>query len=84
MSVKAQDVAVKSNLLYDAMLTLDLGVEVGVAPQWSVELTGNLNAWTVNDRRWKHGTSSPRPATGSARPSQDISWQLISSADNTT
>lgn len=59
MSVKAQDVAVKSNLLYDAMLTLDLGVEVGVAPQWSVELTGNLNAWTVNDRRWKTWNFQP-------------------------
>ena len=59
MSVKAQDVAVKSNLLYDAMLTLDLGVEVGVAPQWSVELTGNLNAWTVKDRRWKTWSFQP-------------------------
>ena len=40
--------AVKSNLLYDAMLTLDLGVEVGVAPQWSVELTGNLLRAVLN------------------------------------
>ncbi|MBO4977637.1 MAG: DUF3575 domain-containing protein [Muribaculaceae bacterium] len=56
---RAQDVAVKTNLLYDALLTVDAGVEVGVAPQWTVELTGNLNAWTISDRRWKQWNFQP-------------------------
>ena len=55
----AQHVAIKSNLLYDALLTPDLGVEVKVAPQWTVELTGNLNLWTVNERRWKQWSLQP-------------------------
>lgn len=56
---QAQNVALKTNLLYDALLTPDLGIEVKVAPQWTVELTGNLNAWTVNDRRWKQWSVQP-------------------------
>lgn len=56
---KSQDVAVKTNLIYDALLTLDLGAEVSVAPQWTVELTGNLNDWTMSDKRWKQWNLQP-------------------------
>lgn len=56
---RAQDVAVKTNLLYDALLTPTLGVEVGIAPRWSLEVDGSLNAWTVNDRRWKQWMVQP-------------------------
>lgn len=59
IGAKAQDVALKSNLLYDALLTPDLGVEVKVAPQWTLELTGNVNFWKVNDRRWKQWNVQP-------------------------
>lgn len=58
-SVQAQKVALKTNLLYDALLTPDLGIEAKVAPQWTIELTGNLNAWKVNDRRWKQWNVQP-------------------------
>lgn len=59
MPVQAQ-VAVKSNLLYDAALSPNMGVEVAVAPKWSVELSGNLNAWTLSDgMRWKHWLVQP-------------------------
>ncbi len=57
--VQGQDVAIKTNLLYDLTLTLDGGVEVKFAPRWTGELTGNLNAWTVNDRRWKQWMLQP-------------------------
>lgn len=57
--VSAQKVALKTNLLYDALLTPDLGLEVKVAPQWTLELTGNLNAWNVNDRRWRQWSAQP-------------------------
>lgn len=59
LSSSAQKVALKTNLLYDALLTPDLGVEVKVAPQWTLDLTGNLNAWKVNDRRWKQWSVQP-------------------------
>lgn len=58
-SLRGQNAAVKTNLLYDALLTPDLGIEARVAPQWTVELTGNVNFWKVNDRRWKQWTLQP-------------------------
>ena len=45
----AQDWAMKSNLLYDATTTLNAGVEVGLAPRWSLDVSGNLNAWTFSE-----------------------------------
>ena len=44
LSVSAQDVAVKSNLLYDAALNINGGVEFGVAPKWTVDVTGDGSA----------------------------------------
>ncbi|MDE6369036.1 MAG: DUF3575 domain-containing protein, partial [Muribaculaceae bacterium] len=53
-------VAIKSNLLYDATLSPNIGIEVGVAPRWTVELSGNINAWTLSDgKRWKHWLAQP-------------------------
>lgn len=55
-----QPFAMKTNLLYDATLTINLGAELQVAPKWSVDLSGNLNAWTLShDRRWKHWMLQP-------------------------
>lgn len=56
----AQDVALKTNILYDATATVNLGAEVKVAPKWSLDLSGNLNAWSFNGgRRWKHWMVQP-------------------------
>ncbi len=56
----AQDWAMKSNLLYDATTTLNAGVEVGLAPRWSLDVSGNLNAWTFSEgKRWKHWLVQP-------------------------
>ena len=57
--VRAQDVAVKTNLLYDALLSPSVGVEVGVAPKWTLDLTGTINNWAVNDHRWKQWNLQP-------------------------
>ncbi|MCM1092679.1 MAG: DUF3575 domain-containing protein [Lachnospiraceae bacterium] len=57
--VQAQDVAVKTDLLKDALLTPTIGVEVGLAPKWTAELTGSLNAWPVNNHYWKHWMVMP-------------------------
>ena len=53
--VYGQKFAVKSNLLYDATATINLGVEVGLAKKWSLDLSGNYNGWKFGDEaRMKH------------------------------
>ena len=52
--------AVKSNLLSDFWLNPNLGLEVGLAPKWTLEVDGQFNAWTLsNDKRWKHWAVQP-------------------------
>lgn len=59
-SAYAQKAAVKTNLLYDATTTLNLGVEVGIAHRWTIDLSGNLNPWTFSDNtKWKHWLIQP-------------------------
>lgn len=56
----AQRAAVKSNLLYDATATLNAGVELGLAPRWTLDLSGNLMVWDVaGDMRWRHWMVQP-------------------------
>lgn len=58
--VSAQNVAVKSNLFYDAFANINLGVEVGLAPKWTLDISGDYNAWNMShDRRWKHWIVQP-------------------------
>jgi hypothetical protein len=46
--------AVKTNLLFDATTTMNLGFELRIAPQWTVELTGSYNPWSwADNRKWK-------------------------------
>lgn len=60
MNVKAQDVAIKTNLLYDATATVNLGVEVGLAPKWTLDVSGNLNAWNIDQNtKWRHWMAQP-------------------------
>ncbi len=59
-NVKAQDVAIKTNLLYDATATVNLGVEVGLAPKWTLDISGNLNAWNIDQNtKWRHWLAQP-------------------------
>ncbi|MCM1429024.1 MAG: DUF3575 domain-containing protein [Clostridium sp.] len=58
--VSAQEVAVKTNLLYDALLTPSVGVEVGLAPKWTLDVSGNVNAWDLSGgKKWKHWLVQP-------------------------
>jgi len=60
LNVRAQDVALKTNLLADGLLNPNLGIEIGLAPKWTLEVTGQLNAWTLShQRRWKHWAVQP-------------------------
>ena len=57
---KAQKVAIKTNLVYDATATINSGLEFGLAPKWSLDVSGNFNAWTIlNSARWKHWAVQP-------------------------
>lgn len=55
----AQDVSLKTNVLYDATITANIGVETGLADKWSLDLSGNYNGWTINGHKWKHWMAQP-------------------------
>lgn len=60
LTASAQNVVVKTNLLYDITATANLGIEFKVAPKWTVDISGNLNAWTFSDnKKWKHWALQP-------------------------
>ena len=52
--------AVKTNLLYDATRTLNLGMEFGLARRWTLDVSGNYNPWTFSEnRKMKHWLVQP-------------------------
>ena len=56
----AQVAGIKTNLVYDATASVNLGVEVGLAPRLSLDLSGTLNLWTWKDNmKWKHWMVQP-------------------------
>lgn len=57
--LQAQSLAVKTNLLYDALLVPSLGVECVVSPRGSVNLTGTYAPFDVGDRKWRNWSVSP-------------------------
>lgn len=59
MSASAQGVAIKTNILPDIAASPNLGIEVGLKPHWSLDLTGELCLWNVNDHRWRHWLAQP-------------------------
>lgn len=57
---KAQKVAVKTNLVYDATANINAGIEFGLAKKWTLDVSGNLNAWDMSHgRKWKHWFAQP-------------------------
>ena len=38
VKTQAQNIAIKTNLLYDVTATANVGVEVGLAPKWTLDL----------------------------------------------
>ena len=61
LDASGQKAAVKTNLLYDiAAYTANLGVEIGLAPRWTLDVSANYNGWTLSDnRRWKRWVVQP-------------------------
>jgi len=47
--------AIKSNLLYDATTTFNLGVELGLGGKTTLDIPVSYNPWTFSEnRKWKH------------------------------
>lgn len=56
----AQAVGIKTNLVYDATPSPNLGLEVGLARRLSLEISGNLNLWNWKENtKWKHWMVQP-------------------------
>lgn len=59
VGVTAQ-VSLKNNLLYDASLTPNVGMEVGLSKKWTLDTTFGLNPWTFDDnKKWRHWLLQP-------------------------
>ena len=59
VGVKAQVAAVKTNLLYDAAANVNLGLEFGLAPKWTLDLSADYNGWRIDNKTWKHWFVQP-------------------------
>ncbi|MBD5220327.1 MAG: DUF3575 domain-containing protein [Bacteroidales bacterium] len=56
---RAQQVAVKSNLLTDIALCPAVGVEAGLAKKVTLDLTAQMNFWTIRNHKYKHFLVQP-------------------------
>ncbi|MBQ5581800.1 MAG: DUF3575 domain-containing protein [Bacteroidales bacterium] len=60
VNASGQDLAIKTNFIYDATSTVNLGTEVGLSPKWTLDVSGNLNLWSKdNHTKWKHWLVQP-------------------------
>ncbi len=57
---RAQEFGIKTNLLSDAFMNVNLGIEAGLAPKWTLDAEAQVNDWTLSHgRRWKHWAVQP-------------------------
>lgn len=62
VGASAQQVGVKTNLLIDATASPNLGIEVGLARKFTLDVSGNLNLWDwdyLDNMKWKHWVVQP-------------------------
>ena len=74
--VSAQKVALKTNLISDAVTTPNLGIEFRMAPKWTFDITGQLNAWNIHERRWRHWMVQPEARVWFCEAFQGSFWGL--------
>ena len=54
-NIYSQVVGIKSNLLYDATTSLNLGVEVALDSKLTLDISGNYKPWEFNgNKHFKH------------------------------
>ena len=64
ISLSAQDISLKTNLLYDISTTFNLGAEFRLAPKWTLDVSANYNPFTFSDsKKWKHWIGCVRRLT---------------------
>lgn len=57
---KAQNFAVKSNLMQDATGTVNIGLEGRLTDRWTIDLSGSIDAWDLKDDSiWRHAYVQP-------------------------
>jgi hypothetical protein len=60
---KQPRIALRTNLLYDATLSPNLGMDVRVDSAWTVGLLAGINAWDIDkekNKKWRHALFSIR------------------------
>ena len=61
ISAKAQNIAVKNNILYDASTTPNFGIELRLPNKWTAGINVALNPWTFSDnKKLKHLLVAPQ------------------------
>ncbi|MDE6810817.1 MAG: DUF3575 domain-containing protein [Muribaculaceae bacterium] len=58
-AAQAQTVGLKTNLISDVALSPNVGIEIGLAPKWSLDISGQLNLWPIKGHKWKHAYGQP-------------------------
>lgn len=59
LSGVSRQFAIKSNLLSDIALSPNVGVELGLAPKWTLNASGQLNLWSLDGHKWRHWLVQP-------------------------
>lgn len=73
---KAQNVAIKTNLISDAVTSPNLGFEFRMAPKWTFDISGQVNAWNIHNRRWRHWMAQPEVRVWYCEAFQGSFWGL--------
>ena len=61
-ALSAQKIGVKNNLLYDATLTPNLGLEIGLGAKTTLDLTGGYQWWDIDKdkgKKFRHWLAQP-------------------------
>ena len=56
-SVPQRRIALRTNLLYDATLSPNLGVDIRISPKMTAGLLAGINAWDIDkaaNKKWRH------------------------------
>lgn len=72
----SQKVGIKTNLISDAVTTPNLGIEFKMAKRWTFDISGQLNAWNIHDRRWRHWMAQPEARIWYCEAFQGSFWGL--------
>ena len=59
VGARGQQLGIKTNFVGDGFLSPNLGIEIGLASKWTMDVTGQVNFWEVNHHTWKHWLVQP-------------------------